>query len=335
MYTAGKTFVYSGMGLVQIEGVVTSRKGGDFIRARSISPGGGVMMVPIDKAGQLLRPPVSRERAELWLETLRSTASKADERPLRARYREALKTALKGSDEERVRLLQRLYASPFKGEWVVIRVVDKLQESIVGEIAFVLQRPDEELVAELRKAHSATGTFSPKARTRLPEPQVPRPTPAITLEGYEFLGQFTLNSDQLVVGDPIYLGDEPENSSCAGKGLLLLDAVKGSWLAFIKEADGRIDELLAIHAEEANGIAALRGQAREAGRVWVDGAKVGILDAAVRREERFEDAMLYSLDTEQIVEGRGCMSQSGDGDGVFPISVSSEQGRAVFVSVVF
>lgn len=335
MFEQGQRFVFPGRGLVQVEGSET-RAGVEFLILALSSM---KIFLPIDEAPRALRPVVSKEEAERWLAELRTMESTPDDRRFAVRQAALMKVLVKGPDEARVRALQQLYASPFKLSFGERRLISVFEDAIVEEIAHVIERPAPSLVEELHALHSTTGAFSTTAAPRPPDPPPPPPPQApIEIPDHDFLGAFSLRGDRLVIGDPAYVGssnDERDPTPAAAN--VLVAAAAGEWLAYERHDDeeGVVAALVAIHRDAAERWGSLLDSIVEVGDVWVDGGTMAILDASVRDEELYRDAMQFRSDDGGLIEDRGCLCTSGGGDGVYPVVATMEQGRAVVVMVRF
>jgi RNA polymerase-interacting CarD/CdnL/TRCF family regulator len=336
-FETGMVLVYKGRGLVRVEG--TETKNGEPMLVLKDDFGTKIFF-PTKNAASVLRTVVSREEAERRLAVLHETASEPDDRPTSVRHPSLMRTLVKGTDDERVRALQQIYTSAYRPSYADRRMIDAYERAVVEEIAHVLSRPRTELVKELHEVHARTGTFAATGKDRPPEVPAPRPMSPVDVPGHEFLGAFTVGQQGLVAGDPIYVhssADEPKKAGHRGN-VLIPNAAAGEWLAFVRrdrEDSGRVAALLAVQRSHALHVDALRKQTSKVADLWVDGGRMAILDASVRDDERYGDAMQFRTGSEGVIEGRGCLSQSGDGDGIFPASTATANGAAVLVVVEF
>jgi hypothetical protein len=299
---------------------------------------GAKMFVPLEEAMNSLRALISREEAERRLAILRWTVAEPDLRPLRERHPVYMRTREKGTDDERVRVLQQLYASPFSRTYHEDRIVDLYEGAVVDEIAHVLARPNVELVQELHEVHSVTGSFAKTAGERPPEAPVPSPKPPFPIGGHDFLGAFSVEGVNVVAGDPNYVDaahDQP--AAATQRGNLHVDVIAGEWLAYVRRATSgeRVDGLVVIHASFGPAYAMLLESTTNVGTVVVDSGRIVIVDAYVRDDGRYDDAIRYRYETEGILQGRGCMSTTGDGDGAYDVRVARRDGKGVLIAVEF
>jgi hypothetical protein len=67
----------------------------------------------------------------------------------------------------------------------------------------------------------------------------------------------------------------------------------------------------------------------------VDGGQMAIIDGLVRDDESHRDAMFFRVSSTGLVRDRGCMSESGWGDGIYTAGAHLVDDAAVVVSVDF
>lgn len=210
-------------------------------------------------------------------------------------------------------------------------MIAMFESAILGELAHVLDVARSVLAAELHGIHPV---FSGSAPARPPEAPLQRPSPPspIELRGYEYLGEFQVTAGTLAIGEwTASSADRPADVKVRTN--LLVGGLTGGWHAFL-EGDDEIDALIAVHRDHVADFNRLRKDARDVGRVVVEGGAMTILDAAVRDDPAFIDEIMFPLFTDGLILDRGCHCRTG-GDGVFPVRGTFEGNALVFAAVRF
>ena len=203
-----------------------------------------------------------------------------------------------------------------------------LQEPLyVDELAEVLGTTRDQLRAGLRKGAVVLAGPARTAPTRA-EP---------TLRGHELIGEFAV-VDSLVAGDPAYCASEPDATRSANGAARsrVTSARPGIWFAFSKlDRDGEIVALVAVHSDSVKTIPVLRKSARALGLVWVDSGQAAIIDGRAASDPDFMLRQLEQNADDATVEGRGCRSLSGSGDGTYPVHVAGPDDAVTLVWIEF
>ncbi len=332
--TPGTNVVVQRQGLFRVVGT-TEHKGRAHLELEGES---ATILLDTDRALGSMRALISREEADRRLELLRDATIAIDERPWRKRYIELARTRARGTEDEILGMLRRFYASPFQPGFLEKQAICELEQLMLPEIALVRGRTTAQVVEELHAAHAKHGTFGPTARTRPPEPapQPPAKDPW-KLRGLEYIGQFTLTSDRMVVGDPGYTRSHHDESDGEVRKSYLIDAVRGNWYAYVElDSDGdQVCAFLAIHETAVAKLKKLRKQADPVGKLWVDSGQMSVLDAAIRDDNAYDDALFFGADDNGIIGDRGAMTAAFGGDGTFGVRACRENGLAALMIVEF
>ncbi|MEM9694159.1 MAG: hypothetical protein AAGA56_16540 [Myxococcota bacterium] len=289
--------------------------------------------IPVANADEALRRPMDKATAESAWNELKKPA-KPDERRREDRYFDNMRTMVKGTTQEQLTRLRIMYNSPFKPSFGERRMIHLYETLLFSELAHVLGREVDDLRAEMK----TRPVFRTEAKDRPLEPERPEPEPeGRKIGGYELLGSFEVEAG-LVVADPIRVGTSADEEPGFN---FRVAAASGKWFGYVAEDDemGRIGILIAVHSSKLammtkRGLSELRKRATVSAKVRVDGGQIAVLDQAVRDEENYEDEMLFRTRMGTVL-GRGCTSESGFGDGTYPVSVVMESEKAVYVHADF
>ncbi|MCB9577002.1 MAG: CarD family transcriptional regulator [Polyangiaceae bacterium] len=297
---------------------------------------GKTLFLPAAKLDESVRALMSKAEAERLLSELRAPPEPLDARRLDERVVDAKRALVKGSAPERARALRALYGSKYRLSRAEQRLVAMFEMALLAEIAEVVGVPAERLGREL---HAAYPAFAEAAPSRPEEPPPAAPKPPIVVPGYEYLGAFQLEGERLAIGDPPYTRsrNDPAKTTVAGaRRNTLVSAKKGRWHGFIHPgAEGRPGALFAVHEERLKTFVRDAAKLRPIAQLRVDGGQMAVVDAAVRDDESYQDAMSFRMSSNGLVRDRGCMSESGFGDGVYVASALTEGGVALIVGVDF
>jgi RNA polymerase-interacting CarD/CdnL/TRCF family regulator len=326
-FEPGDVAVYAGQGLVHIEG---QREIDGKVYLVSKTEHGATIAVPVAKAPELLRSPVSPDEAKRLLAILRGRDGEPpDDRQQLYRTRDAKRTMVNGSLEEQVRALNRMYRSPYKpslddGRWIVI-----YEGIVLAELAHVAQTTMDDLVAELHRIHPAFSAENPRP-PEFPVAQ-PSPKPPVELANHDYLGIFTVADGRLFIGENIQ--SRPSIDAPSAPRVLESPAAPGTWHAFLFRGKGP-GALIAIHSDRAADFKKVQRSAKPLGDVDVNGGQISVIDAAVRSDPAALDEVMFPLFPTGLVLDRGCQS-STLGDGTHQVRGVLEDGRLVFVAVDF
>lgn len=333
-FEVGAPCVWKGQGLAMIESI-QDEGGEEIVRLRLVGSGKTVGIARAD-ADRAIRRVLDRDTAAaLWAELQK--AAEADTRSWEERYFDYARTLAKGTPREQVLRLRKMYGSPFEPSIGERKLIDQYEEVLFTELGHVLGRKTEEMRAEMRSRHPV---FSASARKRPPEPKRAEPKPeGPQIAGLDLLGSFRVEGG-LVIADPAHLSSRSDPRSRASYRVA---ALPGTWYGYTVEDEdtGRTAVLIAVHASKLDAkrlgedaLGALRKRANVVSEIRVEGGQAAILDQAVRDEERFEDELSFRTRYGTVL-GRGCTSESGLGDGTYPVSVVMEGEQAVYVQVDF
>jgi hypothetical protein len=334
----GTFAVIHGMGLLEVTGM--RQEGGHLMLAFTDRATGDGMMVDSERAldPAVARAPVSRAEAERRLALLENTTPVTDSRSNKERFVEHARTLARGTDEQLLALLRAEYASTFAaGSYN--SAIRGLERRLVPELAHVLGVEVEALTDKLHATHAVRGAYAKTATPRPPDPPSTPPEDPWALDGHDYVGAFTLQGDRLAAGDPVYLGshhDEPPQDVTKNVGI---PAAAGRWHCYVELDPEQPDDitlsLIAIHDDARRAFAGARRKAVRAAALWVDSGQIAVVDAAIRDDAAYDDARLFGADDGGIIGGRGCMVQSGAGDGTYTTRVLARDGAAIYVHVDF
>ena len=218
--------------------------------------------------------------------------------------------------------------------------MEQLETMLVTEIAIVLGDDPRGLVSALHALHAVDGAFRSDPRRRKPDPPPPPlPRDPFRYAGHEYRGAFAVKSGELVLGDPIYTHawrDEPATETTRYNALV--PARDGTWHCYVELAEDRLDpvmSMLVVHESIARKPDAARAEAITSAKLWVDSGQMAALDAAIRDDAAFDDAIHLGADVNGITGGRGCFHPSGGGDGSYPLWVHTTGGAADLIVIDF
>jgi RNA polymerase-interacting CarD/CdnL/TRCF family regulator len=297
--------------------------------------------IETDKLDGNVRALVSADEAERRLAVLRDPTPDVDERPSQPRYTDRQRAIRRGTDDQQVAMLRSLYASPFEMSYGERLDLEQLETSLVGELEVVLGRTPGTLVTELHAIHADVGAFRATPRKRKPDPPPPPlPRDPFGYGEHEYHGSFAVQSGTLVLGDPIYTHawhDEPADVEVRKN--LLVPARNGRWHCYVELDPAHHDEpvlaMLLVHDAIARAPDDARAATTVPGKLWVDSGQMAALDAAIRDDQAFDDAIHLGADVGGITADRGCKYQSGGGDGTYPAHVHTVDGAADLIVIDF
>jgi RNA polymerase-interacting CarD/CdnL/TRCF family regulator len=334
-FKVGDHVVWRGQGLARIESI--EKKGSEEMLDLVILGSGMKVGLAKANADGAIRHVLDRDAAAgVWAD-LKKPAD-ADMRTWEDRSFDYTRTLVKGTVQDQVARLRRMYSSTFEPTMGERRFIYTYEELLFSELGYVLGRPTGDLRAEMQSLHAVFSATAERPR----EPQQTAVKPAgPTVRGFDLLGPFEIEGG-LVVADPTYISSHADKRGGLNHRI---PALGGTWYGYAADDKkmGRTGLLVAVHASkvpakhsllEKSPLAALQKQAHVVATIRVDGGRMTILDQSVRDEERFEDELFFRGRNGTVL-GRGCTTESGYGDGTYPVSVVLEDGEAVYVQVDF
>jgi hypothetical protein len=336
--TPGAYVVVDGVGLMQVTGPqeYDGKPGMKFSNART----GTGFLIDLDGAKDptVVRAVISKPEAVRRLALLQDTTPVTDSRSAKERYVERARTMARGTDMQRLALLRAQYASTFAAG-AHNMVIYHLEDAVLPELAYVLGTSQEELAEKLHSVHAERGTYAKTAKARPPEPEPVPPKDPWGIKGHEYVGTFTLESDDLIAGDPVYVTsrhDEPPQEVTKN---VRIPATAGHWLCYLEldpeDASDVTMAFIAIHESARKQFERARGKAASVAKLWVDSGRMSVVDAAIRDAAAYDDARLFGADDFGVIGGRGCTVTSGAGDGTYTTRVIADSGKAIFIHVDF
>ncbi len=332
----GDHVVWRGQGLARIDRIQTD--GEEATLHLVLGHSGMRIALPAANAERALRRPVDHDSASRIWNDLKQPVE-VDLRAWDDRYFDYMRTLVKGTPQDQALRLRGMYSSRFKPTFGELRLIAVYEEVLFSELGHVLGRSIGELRTETKSLHAG---FSPDAAERPPEPKRPAPaTEGPALRGFALLGSFEVEGG-LVVADPSHVSSHADLRSGLSHRIA---ATPGRWYGYAatNEETARTGTLVAVHAsriptkpssEKESPLSELRKKAAVVAQVRVEGGQIAILDQAIRDDERFEDELFFRTRFGTVLN-RGCTSDSGLGDGVYPVSVLLERGQAIYVHVDF
>ncbi len=267
-----------------------------------------------------------RDEAERLLAIVRDQTDTADDRKWTDRARDIQRAIIGGSLEQQARALHALYRARFKPTLPQRRMMQKLEDGVVGPIAAALGRDRGDLARELEALHPA---LSKDARPAPPEPSLMRPSPPapVMWPDHDFLGTIRINN-ALAVGERPSTDDDLTGRE---RPHYLGLAAPGEWYAFVR-GDEEITGLVVVHADHARRLDALAAEARDVCRLTVTRDQIGILDAAVVHDVRFTEELDFPLFEEGLLHDRGCHCHTR-GPGSYPLFTVEQAGAIVYARI--
>ncbi len=325
-FQKGENVVHGGHGLGEVQDIIDF-EGTKLLRVSF--PGDLTTMVPLEKAGQMLRRPMRIEQAKALLKDVKGAAP--DPRHWRHRYRHATRILVEGSVRQRAQLLGSFYAlrSTRALSFAEKKIHDDAERSMRTELAFVLERDPEELTTELIKFFSKNPPEPAEPDEMLamdPEKTISMPKqngPAI--EGWRYLGSFTLQGN-LRAGDRNWVlnaktkkrqGGHPDYKS--------IKAVAGTWHTYQKDVDGE-ESLFAFQSKvkKPDPMAA----DGERGQIWVEGGDLALVDEHHRELPEVADNLRWEMSPAGRCFPWGVLVYTAKGDGVYTIHSDVKKGDA-------
>jgi len=277
--------------------------------------------VPVETASDVLRPPVSEERAKQLLDSLRR--AHPDDRDMRTRMKEASYIRREEGLDEMIAVLGSLYATGADA-FGPRRMIDELEDIALAEIAGVLNLDADDLADELRE--DLADVDRPPRPPELPEtpeadvPSIPDDGPEP--EEYEYLGSFRCR-ERLVFGDPIYVVSD-ESLEQAN---VFMNARTGAWDTYIRRDKDGLAEFLMCHRSF---LPEGTSDSQQHGQLRVDTGRLAIVDADIRQKEgvAFE---LRDFSAGPVCRDWGAITPTSVGDGYYDWANSSEDDRVVAI----
>lgn len=334
----GRLVIYPGRGVMRVDGHET-HEGKVFVKLMDAN---AAILLPEENLARVVRPAMSAAQAEVLAVRLADREGVPDVRHGSLRFRDAMRTLVKGTCAQQADALHQLYLSPYRPGFGELKLMAQLEDVVLAEV--VLARGsavtlDEvaaqraQLSAQLR---SVAPAFARDAKERPPEPplQPPSPRDPFSLPKTDYLGTFVVRSGKIAAGDPVLIGADAPGPADRQR-FTLLDAVNGTWHAYVRTSDDGVAALMAFADPGAGGAEGAALERLPVGRAWVDSGQMAILDGAQRTDPQTADEMLFPLFQQTLVLDRGCMSSSGGGDGDYPVLAAKRDGKAVWIAVDF
>jgi len=159
------------------------------------------------------------------------------------------------------------------------------------------------------------------------------------MKGYTYVGSFTVHGE-LIVADRCYVKSTRPDLAHRFR------AKRGAWHAWSRSSSGKYRQvMLLVAAHERHLALAKKGWHRRVdvprvgADVPVESGNVGVLDAQrLDADEVFAtmvDDAYGTGEPEQLLDGSGCATHTGMGDGIYPLGVETSRGVAVAVQVGF
>ncbi|MBS1121839.1 MAG: hypothetical protein H6Q90_4067, partial [Deltaproteobacteria bacterium] len=264
---------WQGQGLVRVEGS-REMNGKSFWVMKSVEVG-TTMMIPTDTVENVVRRPVSRPDAERLAGALRQQTGASDDRPWAARFHEYMVTLINRPLEAQVNALHTLYRTTYAPTLGERKLIDTFERVVVGELAHVLGKNVDALVAELRSGQPAFATNSPR---RPPDPELAEPKAPIVLKVHTYLGKISSPSGSIVVGE----------ATAPAKDTFLAQGKPGEWHAYMRDpSDHDEGGLLLIHADALGQQDKLLKDLVTIADLNVEGGTMAMISAEVRDNEKF------------------------------------------------
>jgi hypothetical protein len=278
----------------------------------------GTVDVPVADAAVLVRRPIAREAA------LKLVARICDRAAPRGELAELRSVRAFGRlpPEGQAEYLRLAYRAPRALSPGDLTIVLAQKELLLDELAFILDVESEHLRASLKRGDPSLRS-APKAGPR---------AKLVELDGFESLGTFSVTGS-LSIADPCYLQGPTERAGDVWKRYVGR-ARSGVWHGFVKVGDDGNEELFAVHEAFAKKALALRTKVDGLATLWVDAAKVAIVDPAAFGDPLFVAEHLDRIEEDGVVWDRGVACSSGD-DGSFGLSGAAVDGELVLVVVSF
>jgi hypothetical protein len=159
------------------------------------------------------------------------------------------------------------------------------------------------------------------------------------MKGYTYIGSFTVHGE-LVVADRCYAKSTRPDLAQRFR------AKRGVWHAWSRSSSGKYRQVkLVVAAHERHLALAKKGWHRRddvprvGADVPVESGNVGVVDAQRLDADEVFAAMVDDAygtgEPEQLLDGSGCATHTGMGDGLYPLGVETSRGVAVAVQIGF
>ncbi len=317
-FVLGEPLVWQGQGLVRVSGF-EDRNGKSYWVMEAVAVG-TTMMIPTDTVDKVVRLPVSRPDAERLVGILRQQMGASDDRPWAVRFHENMVTLIKRPLEVQVNALHTLYRTAYAPSFGERKLIDTFERVVVGELAHVLGKNVDAMIAELRSGHPAFAANSPK---RPPEPEIAEPKAPIALKNHTYLGKMSSPSGSIVVGE----------ATAPAKDTFLAQGKPGDWHAYVRDSsDNDEGGLVLIHADAIGQQAKWLKDLVTIAELNVEGGAMAMISAEVRDNEKFQEATMFPVSP--IVEGSGCVVPTG-GDGAHRVRGAKRADRFAVLVVDF
>lgn len=157
-FTKGDVVVFRASGMARVEGRVEFDVHGESAAFYEVIEASQRSLVPVERAAEMLRNPVTEAEAQEMLALLRLPDVTPDQRPWEERFAELLRVVEMGTAMQHAAILRRLYAPVTKSDGNENRVataVDFFEDLVLSELAHVLRMPRAQIEGELRALHPA------------------------------------------------------------------------------------------------------------------------------------------------------------------------------------
>jgi RNA polymerase-interacting CarD/CdnL/TRCF family regulator len=149
-FKVGDNCVWKGQGLARIESI--ENEGGEEVPHLVIVGSGMKVGISAANADRAIRRVLDRDTAAgLWAELKKP--AEADTRTWEDRYFDYARTLVKGTTQDQVFRLRRMYSSPFKPTFGERKLIDTYEELLFSELGHVLGRTTEDLRTEMKSLH--------------------------------------------------------------------------------------------------------------------------------------------------------------------------------------
>ena len=157
-FTKGNVVVFRASGMARVEGRVEFDVHGQRAAFYEVSEASQRSLVPVEKAAEMLRNPVTEAEAREMLALLKLPGVNADDRPWEERFAELLRVIEVGTPMQHAAILRRLYATAATShgdEDRLATAVGLFEDLVLSELAHVLHTPRGQIERELRALHPA------------------------------------------------------------------------------------------------------------------------------------------------------------------------------------
>ena len=314
-FVIGDFLVWQGQGVVRVEGT-RDHNGESFWVMKTVETC-TTIMTPASTVDSVVRPLASHDEAERLVGVLKQPLAAADERPWLERFHDNMVTLVKRPLDAQVHALHALYQTPYALTFGERQLIDTIERVVVGELAHVLDKTVDALVAELRVGQPAFAANSPK---RPPDPAIAEPVAPVAIKNHVYLGKLSSPSGTIVVGE----------ATAPTKHTFVAEGHAGVWHAYVKNTGD--ERLVLVHADAIAQRTKLLKELLPLASLDVEGGTMAMICAEVRDDESFLEATMFPVSP--IVRGSGCVVRTG-GDGAHQLSGAKTNERFALLVVDF